>query len=231
MSKIKQAIILAGGKGTRLKPYTISMPKPLVPVGGKPILENVILNLKKNNFKKIILSVNHMADMIIAYFGNGEKFGVSIEYIIEEKPLSTMGPLKLINNLENNFLVLNGDVLTDLNLNMFFNQHLNGDQIFTISAFKRVEKIDYGVLEIDSNNILEKMEEKPEREFLVSMGIYTVNKKVLDFIPKNKFFGFDHLMEKLIENGEPVKVFCYDGYWLDIGRPSDYEKAIKDFGN
>ena len=231
MSKIKQAVILAGGKGIRLKPYTISMPKPLVPVGGKPILENLIINLKKNNFKKIIISVNHMADMIIAYFGNGEKFGVFIEYIIEDKPLSTMGPLKLINSLENNFLVLNGDVLTDLNLNMLFNQHLNEDRIFTISAYKRVEKIDYGVLEIDSNNILEKMEEKPEKEFLVSMGIYVVNKKVLDFIPRNKFFGFDHLMEKLIENGESVKVFCYDGYWLDIGRPSDYEKAIIDFGN
>ena len=231
MSKIKQAIILAGGKGTRLKPYTISMPKPLVPVGGKPILENVIFNLKKNGFKKIILTVNHMADMIMAYFGNGEKFGVHIEYTIEDKPLSTMGPLKLAKNLDDNFLVLNGDVLTDIDFNHLLNKHKKGGQIFTIAAHKRVEKIDYGVLKIDSNNNLKKMEEKPKKEFLVSMGVYAVNKKVLDFIPKNKFFGFDHLMESLIEKGKLVKVLCHEGYWLDIGRPSDYEKAIKKFGN
>ena len=231
MSKIKQAIILAGGKGTRLKPYTISMPKPLVPVGGKPILENVISNLKKSGFKKIILTVNHMADMIMAYFGDGEKFGVDIEYTVEDMPLSTMGPLKLVKNLDDDFLVINGDVLTDLDFSSLLNKHKRGGQIFTIAAYKRIEKIDYGVLKIDSNNNLKKMEEKPKKEFLVSMGVYAVSKKVLDFIPQNKFFGFDHLMERLIEKDKPVKVLRYEGYWLDIGRPSDYEKAIKKFGN
>lgn len=231
MSKYKQAVILAGGKGTRLKPYTISMPKPLVPLGGKPILENVILNLKKNGFSKIILTVNHMADMIISYFGNGSKFGIKIDYTVEEKPLSTMGPLKLCKNLEDDFLVINGDVLTDLNLSLFFKEHINNSELFTIASKKRIEKIDYGVLKVDNESILTAMEEKPEKEFLVSMGIYAINKKALDYIPENKFFGFDHLMAKLLREKKSVKVFCYDGYWLDIGRPSDYEKAVSKFGN
>lgn len=231
MINIKRAVILAGGKGTRLKPYTISLPKPLVPVGERPILEIVILQLKKYGFTHITISVNHFADIIKAFFGNGDKWGIKIDYSLELKPLSTMGPLKLIDDLPENFLVLNGDVLTDLNFDTFYQNHVVSKNNFTICAHRRVDKLEYGVLNVNSNLEVEKFEEKPEKEFLVSMGIYMVNIKILNLIPQNEFFGFDHLMYFLIKNKMFPKVFEYSGYWLDIGRPLDYEKAIIDYEN
>lgn len=225
----KTAVILAGGKGTRLKPYTISIPKPLVPVGEKPVMEIILIKLKENGFEKIIIAVNHMAELIQAYFGNGSKWGLKIIYSVEEIPLSTMGPLKLIDNLPDDFLVMNGDVLTDLDINQFFKNHTDNKNILTIAAHKRTEKIDYGVLGTDGNNFLIEFNEKPEYSFLVSMGIYCLNRKTLDYIPSNEFFGFDHLMNSLIKSNEKPLVYEYDGYWLDIGRPSDYETAINDF--
>ncbi len=231
MKNIKRAVILAGGKGTRLKPYTISLPKPLVPVGERPILEIVIMQLKKYGFKHITISVNHFADIIKAFFGNGDKWGIKIDYSLELNPLSTMGPLKLIDDLPENFLVLNGDVLTDLNFDTFYQNHIENNNLFTICAHKRIDKLEYGILNVNTKSEVEKFEEKPEKEFLVSMGIYMLNNKILDLIPKNEFFGFDHLMYLLINNKTLPKIYLYDGYWLDIGRPQDYEKAINDSEN
>ena len=227
----KRAIILAGGKGTRLKPYTISLPKPLVPVGEMPILEIIIRQLKKNGFNHITLTVNHLAEIIKAFFGDGSKWDIQIDYTLELKPLSTMGPLSLISDLPEDFLVMNGDVLTDLDFNAFYQNHIVENNNFTIASYKRIEKIDYGVLESNGQNKLVKFDEKPEYEFLVSMGIYMVNKKVVDCIPKNMFFGFDHLMKVLIERKEYPTIFKHTGYWLDIGRPDDYERAIFDSDN
>ena len=223
----KRAIILAGGKGTRLKPYTISLPKPLVPLGDKPILERVIVQLKSHGFTHITITLNHMAEMIKAFFNDGSKWGVTIDYTTEEIPLSTMGPLTLINDLPENFLVMNGDVLTDLNFLDFHEEHLRENSIFTIASHRRVEKIDYGLLHHDADKKLTKFEEKPNYDFLVSMGVYMVNRSVLKYIPENTFFGFDHLMHKLLEVNQPATVFEFDGFWLDIGRPSDYEMAIE----
>lgn len=223
----KRAIILAGGKGTRLKPYTISLPKPLVPLGDKPILERVIVQLKSHGFTHITITLNHMAEMIKAFFNDGSKWGVTIDYTTEEIPLSTMGPLTLINDLPENFLVMNGDVLTDLNFLDFHEEHLREKSIFTIASHRRVEKIDYGLLHHDADKKLTKFEEKPNYDFLVSMGVYMVNRSVLKYIPENTFFGFDHLMHKLLEVNQPATVFEFDGFWLDIGRPSDYEMAIE----
>ena len=129
----KRAVILAGGKGTRLKPYTISLPKPLVPIGDMPILEIIIRKLSKSGFDHITITVNHMADIIRAYFNDGSKWGVKIDYSLESKPLSTMGPLKLIKDLPENFLIMNGDVLTDIDFNEFYNYHVNNDNILTVS--------------------------------------------------------------------------------------------------
>lgn len=224
---MKRAIILAGGKGTRLKPYTIAIPKPLVPVGDKPILELIIQNLQQSGFSHITIAINHMADLIKAFFGDGSKWGVHIDYILEDKPLSTMGPLTLINDLPDDFLVMNGDVLTDLDFNAIFYKHLNANSHFTISAFRRTEKIDYGVLEINSDHQLIGFNEKPNFDFLVSMGVYIVNKSVINEIPKNTFFGFDHLMHRLIEKGVHPTIVVHNGSWLDIGRPDDYEQAIQ----
>jgi len=227
----KRAIILAGGKGTRLKPYTISLPKPLVPVGDMPILEIIIRQLSKSGFDHITITVNHLADIIRAFFGSGEKWNVKIDYSLEDRPLSTMGPLKLIHDLPENFLVMNGDVLTDLDFNELYNYHEKNENIFTVSAFSREQKVDYGVLEIGMDNKLINFVEKPTNQYNVSMGVYIASKKILDYIPENQFYGFDHLMLDLIKEGQPATVKVHSGYWLDIGRPDDYEKACNEFDN
>lgn len=223
----KRAIILAGGKGTRLKPYTVSLPKPLVPLGDRPILERVVNQLKSHGFDHITITVNHMADIIKAFFNDGSKWGIKIDYTMENQPLSTMGPLTLVPDLPENFLVMNGDVLTDLNFADFYQEHSDSGKIFTIASHRRHEKIDYGLLHQNEQGDLDRFEEKPLYDFLVSMGVYMVNRKVLNHIPKETFFGFDHLMYKLIDEKEPVAINEFDGFWLDIGRPSDYEKAVE----
>jgi len=225
----KRAVILAGGKGTRLKPYTISLPKPLVPVGDLPILEIIIRQLTKNGFDHITITINHMADIIRAYCGDGSKWGIKIDYSLEDKPLSTMGPLKLIKDLPENFLVMNGDVLTDLDFGTFYNEHVASQNTFTISAYSRDQKVDYGVLEVGNDNKLVNFVEKPVTRYNVSMGVYMANKKILDYIPENELYGFDHLMLDMIRLHNPATVKVHSGYWLDIGRPDDYEKACKDF--
>lgn len=227
----KRAVILAGGKGTRLKPYTISLPKPLVPIGNMPILEIIIRKLAKAGFDHITITVNHMADIIRAFFGDGSKWGVLIDYSLEDKPLSTMGPLKLIKDLPENFLVMNGDVLTDLDFELFYNEHIANKHIFTVSAYKRDQKVDYGVLITGADSKLTGFVEKPVNSYQVSMGVYMANHKILDYIPENQFYGFDHLMLDLIKVQLPATVRIHDGYWLDIGRPDDYEKACEDIEN
>ncbi len=224
----KRAIILAGGKGTRLKPYTVSLPKPLVPVGEMPILEIIIRQLAKSGFDHITITVNHLAEIIRAFCGDGSKWGVKIDYSLENKPLSTMGPLKLIRDLPDNFLIMNGDVLTDLDFGKFYEEHVNEKNIFTISAYTREDKVDYGVLQTGENNKLIHFLEKPVNKYNVSMGVYMGSKEILDFIPENQFYGFDHLMLDLIKHDKPATVKVFSGYWMDIGRPDDYEKACDD---
>jgi NDP-sugar pyrophosphorylase family protein len=224
---MKRAIILAGGKGTRLRPYTMTLPKPLVPLGDKPILERIIEQLKCHGFNHVTITVNHMAEIIQAFFGDGSKWDIKIDYTMESKALSTMGPLTLVQDLPENFLVMNGDVLTDLNFSEFYNNHVVNDYIFTIASHRRREKIDYGLLHHDENQKLTRFEEKPHYDFLVSMGVYMVNKRVMEYIPDDTFFGFDHLMYKLLEVNKPATVYEFGGFWLDIGRPSDYELATE----
>ncbi len=227
----KRAIILAGGKGTRLKPYTVVFPKPLMPIGDYPILEVAIRQLTNHGFNHITITVNHQAELIKAFFGDGSKWDVKIDYSMEDKPLGTMGPLRLIKDLPENFLVMNGDILTDLNYASFFEKHESGHNLFTISSYLRSHLIDYGVLEKNKDNFLSGFQEKPTKNYEVSMGIYMINNKILKYIPKNKQFGFDHLMLELIKNKELINVSTYDGYWLDIGRPDDYRQAIEEFSD
>ena len=187
------------------------------------------MQLKNLGFNHITLAVNYQAEIIKAYFGNGSKLGIKIDYSLEPKPLGTMGPLSLIPDLPENFLVMNGDILTDLDFKLFFNNHKKGKEIFSISASKRVELINYGLLKIDSKNNLIDFEEKPKNQYLVSMGIYAMSKKILKYIPKNRFFGFDDLMLTLLNKKITVKVNEFNGYWRDIGRPEDYSLAIEEF--
>ena len=219
---------MAGGRGTRLKPYTIALPKPLVPVGEYPIMEIVIKQLAYYGFKRIIITVNHQADLIKTYFGNGERYGLAIEYSLETVPLSTMGPLKLIGDLPESFIVMNSDVLTDMDFGEFLTWHHDSNTIFTVSASKRIQNIDYGVLHTDGS-ILTGFEEKPKIDYLVSMGVYAVSSATLEYIPSNTFFGFDDLMRVLLRKKKRVSVREYSGYWLDIGRPDDYQIATEEF--
>lgn len=225
----KRAVILAGGKGTRLRPYTVVLPKPLMPIGDYPILEVIIRQLVQNKFSHITLAVNHQADLIKTFFGDGSKWGIKIDYSLEDKPLSTMAPLKLIKDLPDNFLVMNGDILTDLNYNEFYEYHIKRNNIFTISSYQREVKSEFGVLELDNQNTLVGFKEKPIEKYNVSMGIYMVSKKAIEYIPENTFYGFDHLMVDLIKNNQNPVVRSFNGYWLDIGRPDDYEQAIEEF--
>jgi len=225
----KRAIILAGGKGTRLRPYTIVLPKPLMPIGEYPILQVIIKQLAQNGFDRITLAVNHQAEIIEAFFTNGSKLGIKIDYSLEDRPLSTMGPLKLISDLPDDFLVMNGDILTDLSYAEFFEYHVQRKNIFTISSFVREQTIDYGVLEPDSRGKLGGFREKPKFQYEVSMGIYMVNRRILDFIPDNQSYGFDTLMIDLMGAKDPAAIRRHNGYWLDIGRPDDYALAIDEF--
>ncbi len=225
----KRAIILAGGKGTRLRPYTVVLPKPLMPVGEFPILEVIIRQLAANGFTHVTMAVNHQANIIKAFFGNGEAWSIKIDYSLEDKPLSTMGPLKLIKDLPDNFLVMNGDILTDINFGKFYDEHCKAQNIFTISAAKREQVSEYGVLVKNETDQLVDFMEKPMQNFLVSMGIYMVSKKAVDMIPADTIYGFDHLMLELIKQKKYAFVKEHSGYWLDIGRPDDYAQAIEEF--
>ena len=226
---IKRAIILAGGKGTRLKPFTKILPKPLMPIGKFTILEIVIRQLKYYGFKHITITVNHQAKLIKAFFGDGKKFNIIIDYVLEKKPLGTMGPIRGIKNLPENFLVMNGDILTDLNFKKLYKDHTKNKNLFTISSYKRNELIDYGLLETNKSKNLTKFVEKPHKIYQVSMGIYILRKNILKYIPSNKFFGFDNLMYKLLKLKKKVKIRNHNGYWLDIGRPADYIVANEQF--
>jgi NDP-sugar pyrophosphorylase family protein len=224
-----KAVILAGGMGTRLHPYTTVFPKPLVPIGKKPILEIVIEQLAKNGIKEIIMAVGHLAELIIAYFGSGEKYGVDIKYSREEKPLGTAGPLVVIKDeLSETFLMMNGDILTDLQYSKLIEYHKKSGATATIGITKRNVDIDYGVVEFDGEQEIKKWTEKPTINYHVSMGIYVLEPKAIDYIPKDIKYDLPQLIIDLIKNNEKIKAYPYEGYWLDIGRVDDYQKAIND---
>jgi NDP-mannose synthase len=224
-----RVVILAGGLGTRLKPYTVVFPKPLMPIGEYPILEVVIRQLRAHGFRYLTFAVNHQAELINAFFGDGSRWDLQIDYSLERAPLSTMGPLALIRDLPEHFLLMNGDVLTDLNFRKFYEEHVAQGRQFTIAAARRTHRSDYGVLHVDEQNRLVGFEEKPISEYLVSMGVYAVSRSIVCGIPRETRYGFDNLMADMLERNQVIHVHAHDGYWKDIGRPDDYVEAIDDF--
>ncbi len=225
----KRAVILAGGMGTRLKPYTVVLPKPLMPIGEYPILEVIVRQLVNAGFDHITMAVNHQAEIIKAFFRDGESWGTRIDYSLENEPLGTMGPLNLIEDLPDNFLVMNGDVLTNLDFGGFYDEHVSSGRLFTISSKSREHRIDYGVLDVNDSGCLAGFREKPQVSYEVSMGIYMLSKYTLDLIPPSGAYGFDLLMLEMLRQEKNVGVKSFSGYWLDIGRPDDYAKAIDEF--
>lgn len=225
-----KAVLLAGGKGTRLYPYTATFPKSLVPVGDKPVMEYGINNLKKHGISDIIIATGHLSELIKSYFGDGKKFGVSIEYSEEEKPLGTAGPLsKLKNKINDTFLLLNGDILCDINFKTLINFHKKSNCIATVVLTRRKVNIDYGVIEIDENENIKNWIEKPTIDYLVSTGIYVFERKVLGYVKENKRLDLPDLILELIRDEQKVVSYLFGGKWLDIGRPEDYEFAQKNY--
>jgi NDP-sugar pyrophosphorylase family protein len=224
-----RVIILAGGKGTRLKPYTTVFPKPLMPIGEMPILEVVLRQLKLFGFEKITLSVNHLADLIQTFFGNGGKLGLDISYCMEDIPLGTAGSIALVKNLTEHFLVMNGDLLTTIDYAAMVRKHKESNAAATIGVFPREVKVDFGVLELGSKGELLQYREKPKFEFLVSMGVNVFHKSVLEFIPKGRYLDIPTLMMNLKNAGKQVLAYRSECQWLDIGRPDDYENALEIF--
>ena len=222
------AVVLAGGKGTRLMPETDETPKPLMPVGGQPVVKILLKQMRRTGVSTIHMAVNHLAEKIEAALGDGSKLGLKISYSPEEKPLSTVGPLKLIKNLPEHFIVANADVITDLSFEKLFKQHLESKSDLTIASYQRHSQADYGVLSVEESGHVVGFNEKPVFNFVVSMGIYVFSKTILDFVPADTAYGFDTLMFELLDKGAAINSYPFDGYWLDIGRHDDYARANND---
>jgi NDP-sugar pyrophosphorylase family protein len=224
-----KAIVLAGGKGTRLSPYTKILPKPLMPIGDMPILEILLRQMYLSGVREVILTVGHLAELLRAFFLDGKWLGLQIEYSYEDNPLGTAGPLSLIQGLDETFLVTNGDVLTTLNFQSLIKFHKENEALVTIASHVRKLQIDYGIIHTNGNNEITGYTEKPTNEFLVSMGIYVFEPRILSYLPFNEYLDLPDLVLKLIDAGERVMSYPYKGYWMDLGREADYEQAAKDF--
>jgi NDP-sugar pyrophosphorylase family protein len=228
-SRKSRVVILAGGVGRRLAPYTFVIPKPIMPIGTTPILEVVLRQLSRYGFERITIALGHMSEIIKAVAGDGSRFGVQLSYSQETQPLGTVGPLMLIDDLTDDFIVMNADLLTDLNFADLFDHHVSNGAIATIAAFEKTTRLELGVLQTDALNRIVGFEEKPTLRHKVSMGIYVFNKRVLEYIPAQTYFGFDTLMLTLLKNRQTVRSYPFAGRWLDIGIPADYEQAQAEF--
>jgi len=227
--KEAKAVLLAGGKGTRLAPYTSVLPKPLMPIGNRSILEIVLRQLNSHGIFDVTLCVGYLSHLIEAVIGDGSAHGTSVKYVREPEALGTAAPLRLVRGLNSTFIVMNGDVLTRLDYHALLRHHREHENLVTIAAKKRRIKIDYGVLHVGTNGAgarLRRFVEKPEIISRVSMGIYAMEPGALKYIPRKGYFDFPELIQALLDAGEQVGVSDYDGMWFDIGRRDDYEQAV-----
>jgi NDP-mannose synthase len=224
-----KAVVLAGGKGARLAPYTTILPKPLMPIGDMPILEVMLLQMKDAGIEHVILTVGHLSELLRAFFKDGSQFGINIAYSYEQCPLGTAGPIALVEGLSETFLVSNGDVLTTLNLRDLIKFHQEQKAVATIAVHHRQSKIDLGVIQRDGDYRITGYIEKPVYDFMVSMGIYVFEPAALPYITPNEYLDFPDLIKRMILAGERVVGYEFEGYWEDLGRPDDYARAAKDF--
>jgi NDP-sugar pyrophosphorylase family protein len=229
MTQDATVIILAGGKGTRLAPYTTVLPKPLMPVADMPILELVVRQLRYYGFRDIVISVGHLSELIRAFFGDGSKWRTRISYVIEDKPLGTIGPLRLVRGLDAPFIVMNGDLLTDINFAELYEYHQQGPQLATVATTVKTVQISLGVLDANENRELIGFREKPTHSYSASMGIYVYDPSIIEIIPPDRHYGFDHLMLDMLSRRQVVRTFPFTGLWLDIGRHEDYDRATEEF--
>lgn len=228
MSKI-QAVILAGGKGSRLRPYTTVLPKALMPVGDFPIAEIIIRQLRQKGIKHIAFSTGHLAGLIEAYFGDGSPFGVSIRYIYEKEPLGTAGTIRLIDGLEDNFLMINGDTLTDIDFKKLLQFHQHRNAVATIAVKERIVKTDFGVVKFNRRGEFVDYIEKPQHASFVSMGVNVLNKKCRKYIRKNEAIGIPELMLRIARSGGRIHCYQSRDLWYDLGRLDDLGEAQEIF--
>jgi NDP-mannose synthase len=223
------AVIMAGGKGTRLQPYTLVLPKPLMPVGGQPVIEILLMWLRRSGIEKCYISTGYLGHLIRILCGDGSQWGMDIAYSLEPHPLGTIGALRLLkDNLDSTFVVLNGDLITDLDLGQFIRFHKKQGGNITVAITKKDHKMDLGVISHANNRITE-FKEKPTISHDVSMGVYCLEPAVLDMIPDNVPFGFDSLMNEALIWDMPVYTYRHDGLWMDIGREEDFLLAQQNF--
>jgi len=220
-----KAVIQSGGKGTRLRPYTMVLPKPLMPVGSKPVLELLLKWLRRNGICEAYITTGHLGHLIRSFCGDGAQWDMRIAYTEEIEPLGTVGALSLLRDvLDDTFIMVNGDVLTDLNLSSLTAAHRRHGDALTVATMLRSAQTDFGVI-TDSNGVVTSFKEKPILTHLVSTGIYCLEPSILDYIPTGVPFGFDNLMHCMLDRGEPVHTFLHNGMWLDIGRVEDFQRA------
>lgn len=221
-----KAVIQAGGKGTRLRPYTLILPKPLVPVGNFPVIEILLRWLRRNGVEEGIITLGYLGDLIRAVCQDGSQWGIPLHYVEEKEPLSTMGALQLIGPsvLNDTFFSLNGDIISDLDLRKMRRFHKEHGGILTVATAVKPSPTNLGIMELDGD-IVKDFREKPVINYSVSMGIYCMEPAILEYIPKGVAFGFDDLMYSLLDKGIPVHAYRHEGMWMDIGRPDDYKLA------
>lgn len=226
VTKAPHVVIVAGGKGVRLRPYTTVIPKPLVPIGDRySILEIVMLQLVACGFRRATIAIGHLGHLIRAFVGDGSRWGLEVDYAEEESPLGTIGPaLTVLDRLPDHFLLMNGDILTDLNYGDLLNYHIASNAPLTVATNVRTHQVDFGVLDV-SDGLITGFTEKPTLTYSVSMGVYAVAKHCLESYTKGLPYGFDEIMCDLIAHHDYPASYSFDGYWLDIGRPDDYDRA------
>ena len=222
-----RAVILAGGQGRRLAPYTSVLPKPLMPIGNRAVLEIVVQQLVSYGITDITFSVGYLSHLIRAIFDSRTDRNVNISYVQEEIPLGTAAPVRLVEGLDDSFILMNGDVLTTLDYRDLLRRHRETGNVLTVATVRRTMKLDYGVVRVENEvDRVHAWEEKPEIVSLVSMGIYAVEPRAIDFIPEGEYFDFPDLVQALLAAEQPVGAYLYDGLWFDIGRRDDYEQAV-----
>lgn len=235
MSKIPlneiDTVVLAGGKGTRLRPLTAVFPKPLVPLGDKPILEILLRRLAESGFKKVTLCTGYLSELLMAVCGDGSKFGLDVTYVHENDPLGTAGPLSLLKSHSDPVLVMNGDLLTTMDFTKMLESHINANADVTIALFKRDVPIDFGVIESDESGRFTGYSEKPVFHFEVSMGVYILGRSVVESIKEKEYLDMPDLIRSVEEKGGYINCYREDCFWLDIGRIDDYALAQEEYVN
>jgi NDP-sugar pyrophosphorylase family protein len=221
------AVIIAGGKGRRLQPFTTTIPKPLFPLGEKPIIQIIIEQLREAGIRDFIVSVGYLGELVEAYLGSGKKFGCSIEYVREPAPLGTAGSISLLPEMHDDFIFMNGDVFASIDFPALVAAHKASRAMMTVCTYRKHVKSSLGVLDVDADGRVTDYREKPEQTHIVSSGVYVMNPAVRTFVPPGTRMDLPDLVLRLIRDHQVVRAVPIDGFWFDIGTPEDLENALK----